>query len=216
MRVVLRSLITSLLFLLYPYLVYRGIQEGVVWLAPVIIANLYLFQAIKAKTAQVRFKHLDVVFLLLLGCIFYQDLVAKLIPIFIQLSLMSFFGKTLRKDKGPSLVERFASLDFPEIPPVVSRYCRHLTMMWTGFFAFNVAACIVLALFAPVSWWALYTGVMIFVLSGVLMIGEYIWRHFFFRTIKIELPDRPIPGVKESIKGMIINGRIIWQDVRAS
>ncbi len=216
MRIVLRSLITSLLFLLYPYLVYRGIQEGVVWFAPIIIANLYLFQAIKSKTAQERFNNLDIVFLLLLGCIFYQDLVAKLIPIFIQLSLMSFFGKTLRKGKGPSLVERFASLDFPEIPPVVSRYCRHLTMMWTGFFAFNVAACIVLALFAPVSWWALYTGVMIFVLSGVLMIGEYIWRHFFFRTIKIELPDRPIPGVKDSIKGMIINGRTIWQDVRAS
>jgi len=216
MKVVLRGIITSLLFLLYPYLVYRGIQEGVVWFAPAIIASLYLFKAIKAKTAQVRFEHLDIVFLLFLGSIFYQDLVAKLIPIFIQLSLMNFFGKTLREGKGPSLVERFARFDFPEIPPVISLYCRHLTMMWTGFFAFNVAACIVLALFAPVSWWALYTGVMIFVLSGALMVGEYIWRHFFFRTIKIELPDKPIPGVKDSIRRMALNGRLIWQDVRAS
>jgi hypothetical protein len=49
MKVVLRSIITSLLFLLYPYLVYRGIQEGVVWFAPAIIASIYLFQAIKAE-----------------------------------------------------------------------------------------------------------------------------------------------------------------------
>ncbi len=216
MKVVLRSIITSVLFLLYPYLVYRGIQEGVVWFAPAIIASLYLFQAIKAKSTRVRFNNLDIVFLLFLGSIFYQDLVAKLIPIFIQLSLMSFFGKTLRQGKGPSLVERFASLDFPEIPPVISRYCRHLTMLWTGFFAFNVAACIVLALFAPVSWWAVYTGVMIFLLSGVLMVGEYIWRHFFFRRIKAEIPDKPIPDIKASIRNMVINGRTIWLDVRAS
>jgi hypothetical protein len=88
--------------------------------------------------------------------------------------------------------------------------------MWTGFFAFNVVACIVLALFAPVSWWALYTGVMIFLLSGVLMIGEYIWRHFYFQSIKMELPDKPIPGVMDSMRSMMINGRSIWLDVRAS
>ncbi|MCF7970576.1 MAG: hypothetical protein K9L22_05360 [Methylococcaceae bacterium] len=216
MKVVLRSIISSALFLLYPYLVYKGIQEGVVWFAPAMIASVYLLQAIKAKTARVRFNNLDIVFLLLLGSIFYQDLVAKLIPIFIQLSLMNFFGKTLRKGKGPSLVERFASLDFPEIPPVISRYCRHLTILWTGFFAFNVAACIVLALFAPVSWWAFYTGVMIFLLSGVLMVGEYIWRHFFFRRIKEQIPDKPIPDIKASMRSMIINGRSIWLDVRAS
>lgn len=214
MKVVLRSIITSLFFLLYPYLVYRGVQAGIVWFAPAIIASLYLFQAVKAKSTRVRFKNLDIVFLLLLGSIFYQELVSKLIPIFIQLSLMNFFGKTLFEGKGPSLVERFASLDFPDIPPVLSRYCRYVTMMWTGFFAFNVAACIGLALFAPVSWWALYTGVMIFLLSGVLMVGEYIWRHLFFCTI--ELPDKQIPGVKDSIRSMIINGRSIWLDVRAS
>jgi hypothetical protein len=38
---------------------------------------------------------------------------------------------------------------------------------------------------------------MIFLLSGVLMIGEYIWRHFYFQSIKMELPDKPIPGVMD-------------------
>ncbi|BCG63872.1 MAG: hypothetical protein methR_P1617 [Methyloprofundus sp.] len=216
MKKVLRGIFSTLLFLLYPYLVYRGIEEGVVWFAPAMIASFYLWQALQAKNTRVCFKNLDIVFLLILGTVFYQDLVAKLIPIFVQLSLMDFFGKTLRQGKGPSLVERFASLDFPEIPPIISQYCRNLTILWTGFFAFNVAACVVLALFAPVSWWALYTGVMIFALTGMLMVGEYIWRHFYFRTIKVQLPEKPIPGVKESIRKMMIDGRAIWLDVRAS
>ncbi len=214
MRKILRGILSSTLFLLYPYLVYRGIQASVVWFAPTIIAGFYLYQAFKAPNTRVLFKHLDIVFLLILGVLFYQDLIAKIIPVFIQLNLMNFFGKTLKEGKGPSLIERFAGLDFPDIPPVVSQYCRYLTMMWTAFFAFNIVACIGLALFAPTSWWAIYTGVMIFVLSGILMMGEYIWRHFYFRTL--DLPDEPIPGVLDSMRSMIRNGRKIWLEVRAS
>jgi len=214
MRKILRGIFSSLLVLLYPYLVYRGIQEGVVWFAPTVIASIYLYQAIKAPNTRLLFKQLDVVFLLILGSIFYQDLIAKVIPVFIQLSLMNFFAKTLKAGKGPSLIERFAQLDFPDIPPVISQYCRYLTLMWTAFFAFNIVACIGLALFAPTTWWALYTGVIIFALSGVLMVGEYIWRHFYFRTL--DLPDKPIPGVIDSMRSMMINGRKIWLEVRAN
>ena len=214
MRTILRSIISSIIFLLYPYLVYRGVQEGVVWFAPAIIASIYFFQAVKARKRRVRLQKLGIVIVLFLGAIYYQDIMAKLVPIIIQLSLMLFFGKTLLRGKGPSLVERFAQLDFPDIPPVLRRYCRHLTMMWTGFFAFNVMACLLLALLAPVQWWAIYTGVMIFLLTAVLMVAEYIWRFFLFR--RIELPLEQIPSVKESAKSMIINGRKIWLDVQAS
>ena len=153
MKTVLRSIISAIVFLLYPYLVYRGVQEGVVWFAPAAIASIYFYQAVKARTRRVRLQKSGIVLILFLGAIFYQGLMAKLIPIIIQLSLMLFFGKTLLRDKGPSLVERFAQLEFPNVPPVLSRYCRHLTILWTGFFAFNVVACILLALFFPVEWW---------------------------------------------------------------
>ena len=64
-------------------------------------------------------------------------------------------------------------------------YCRYLTIMWTSFFVFNVLACVFLALFAPVEWWAIYTGVLILLLTGVLMVAEYIWRHFYLRSIDL-------------------------------
>ncbi len=214
MQTVFRVLISSLLFLAYPYLVYKGVQEGLVWFAPAVIASIYLYQAINAQKTQRRVQKLGVVVFLLLGTFFYQDVIAKLLPIFIQFSLMLFFGKTLLKDKGPSLIERFASIDFPYVPPVLSRYCRQLTFIWTGFFAFNVVACALLALFASVEWWAIYTGVLIFVLTAILMVAEYIWRFFLFR--RIDIPVELIPDVKESAKNMIINSRKIWLDVHAS
>lgn len=216
MQVILRSLISSLIFLLYPYLVYRGIQEGVVWFAPTAIASLYFYQALKAQALLLCLKKFSIVLVLLLGAIFYPDLMAKLIPIIIQLSLMLFFGKTLRKNKGPSLIERFARLEFPDdmMPPALIKYCRYLTILWTSFFAFNICMCILLALFAPVEWWAVYTGILIFVLSTFLMVAEYIWRHFYLRTL--DLPHERIPKFKEAMKNMIANGRKIWLDVYAS
>lgn len=214
MKTALRSIISAIVFLLYPYLVYRGVKEGVVWFAPAVIASIYFYQAVKARSRQVRLQKLAIVIILFLGAAFYQDTMAKLIPIFIQLSLMLFFGKTLLINKGPSLVERFALLEFPDIPPILSRYCRHLTMLWTGFFAFNVLACVILAVAAPVEWWAIYTGVLIFVLTALIMVAEYIWRFFLFR--RIELPAEQIPGIRESAKTMLVNGRKIWLDVQAS
>ena len=210
---VLWKIILTTLILLYPYLVYKGVQQGVAWFAPAVITSLYLFQAIKADTIQIRSQKILLVVLLLVGTVYYQNLMAKLIPVIIQLNLMLFFGKTLLNGKGPSLVERFAKLSFPQIPPLLSRYCRYLTLTWTIFFAINVFACFVLALYAPVEWWMLYTGVIILMLTGLLIVAEYIWRHFYFRAMK--LPEKLIPNVKESIKSMAVNGRKIWQDVNA-
>ncbi|MBT6419574.1 MAG: hypothetical protein HOK14_04425 [Gammaproteobacteria bacterium] len=214
MKTLLRIIISIMVFLLYPYLVYRGVQEGVVWFAPAAIASVYFYQAVNARNRKIRIQKLAIVLMLFVGAIYFQNTVAKLVPIIIQLSLMLFFGKTLLPNKGPSLVERFASLEFPVMPPVLMRYCRHLTVMWTGFFAFNVLACLYLALFAPVQWWAIYTGVLIFVLTALIMIAEYIWRFFMFR--RIDLPAAQIPGIKETVKMMFINGRKIWLDIQAS
>jgi len=212
MQTILRSVFISALFLFYPYLVYLGIKQGIVWFAPTLIASVYLYQAIQAKNKKIKQQKWAIVCALLLGTIFFQEVIAKFMPIFIQLSLMLFFGKTLFK--GPPLIERFVRFEFPDIPPVIQQYCRHLTIMWTSFFAFNIIACIVLALFAPIEWWAIYTGVMIFMLSGLLMVAEYIWRHFYFR--RIDLPHKEIPSVRDSIKNMIINGKTIWFDVQES
>lgn len=202
------AILKTLIALLYPYLVYKGIQAGVVWFAPMMIIGLYSYQAVYATDDKTRFTKAGIAGVMLIGVFFYQALTAKLLPVVIQLMLMHFFGKTLLKEHGPSLIERFVRLEFPEFPPGIPEYCRLLTVIWTGFFALNVLVCLLLAFVAPASWWAIYTGVGIFVLTGLLMVGEYIYRHFRF-------PELEIPDVKSSVKTMAINCKSIWQDVHA-
>jgi uncharacterized membrane protein len=207
MLAVIRKMLASSLFLLYPYLVYRGGQAGQVWLAPAIIAALLMAQALRASDKKVRTKKGAVALLLILGMLFFQAFTAKLIPSLIQLLLMHFFGKTLVK--GPPLIERFVRLEFSEVPVEIVQYCRQLTVLWTGFFGFNALMCSGLALWGSASWWAFYSGVLIFVLTGLLMVGEYIFRHYRF-------PNLVIPDVKASVRNMVINSRQIWLDVQAS
>ncbi len=202
----LRKGVVSSLVLLYPYLVYRGIQSGVVWLGPSVLATILFVQAVKENQPKSRYVKLACSILLILGMVFFQNVTAKLLPTLIQLYLMYFFYKTL--EKGPPLIERFVRLEFEELPDGVQKYCRQLTLLWTGFFGFNALMCSALAIWGAPEWWAIYTGVLIFVLTGLLMLGEYIFRHFRF-------PNMEIPDFKSSARNMLSYSRKIWLDARA-
>jgi uncharacterized membrane protein len=208
MLVIVKNIIFTCLFLAYPYLVYRGIESGMVWLAPVIFSGTYLVQAIAAQNLKIRIFKALISIALLLGAFYLQTFTAKVLPVLIQLMLMYFFGRTLLKDKGPSLIESFVRLEFPEFQPGISEYCRQLTILWTGFFAFNAIMCVVLANWGTHFWWMLYNGVLIYLMIGILMIGEYIYRHFRF-------PGLVIPEPQSAIKTMIVNGRRIWIEIQS-
>lgn len=205
---VLKGVFFSCLFLAYPYLVYRGIQSGMSWLAPTFFSGLYLWQAIVSHTVKTRLYKASVALLLLLGAYYLQTFTAKIMPVLIQLMLMYFFGRTLMKDKGPSLIESFVRLEFPEFPPGISEYCRQLTILWTAFFAVNAIVCTGLAIWGNALWWTWFNGIIIYLMIGVLMIGEYVYRHFRF-------PDLWIPDPKSTVKTLIVNGRKIWLDIQA-
>jgi uncharacterized membrane protein len=204
----IRSLFVTGLFLAYPYLVYRGIEHGMAWLAPVAFSGMYLLQAVHARTVKIKIHKSLTAVALLTGAYYLQSLTAKMMPVLIQLMLLFFFGRTLLEGKGPSLIERFVRLEFPEFPPGVSEYCRQLTLLWTGFFALNALICVALAVWGSDFWWTLFNGILVYFMIGLLMIGEYIYRHFRF-------PDLGIPDPKSTIKTMIVNGRKIWLDLQA-
>ena len=198
------SIFVSLVLVIYPYLVYKGVQQGQVWIAPMLIISLYGYQAFKTQALAERWLKISLIVVLLTGLVFFQTLTAKLMPILVQCILLHFFGKTLLKQNSPSLIERFVRLEYEDFPVGIAEYCRSLTKMWTGYFAFNILACILLALYAPVSWWAIYTGVGMLLGTGVLMVGEYLLRPFLF-------PDLDIPDMKSSAKNMLVNGRKLWE-----
>ena len=56
------------------------------------------------------------------------------------------------------------------------RYTRRVTQAWCLFFLFNALTAAGLALWAPLAWWTLYTGVIAYGLMGLLFAGEWLVR----------------------------------------
>jgi len=201
-----KGIIVTCLFMTYPLLVYIGIQQQMAWVAPVLFSAIYLLQAVKVRRVKAKLYKASIAVALLFGAFYVQTLTAKAMPVLIQLMLMFVFGRTLLKNHGPSFIERFVRLEFPQFPPGVSDYLARLTLIWTVFFAFNAVFCSVLALWASDQWWALYNGLIIYLLIGLLMIGEYIYRH-------VRFPELSIPNPAASLRSMIVNGRKVWMDL---
>lgn len=122
---------------------------------------------------------LAVMTLILIGVASNNALYIMAMPVLISAALLVAFGASLRGEMP--MVERFARLQDPDLTPVKQEHCRRVTMIWCVFFVFNGASAALLALFAPVSWWATYTGGVAYALMGLLFAGEYIVRKARFR-----------------------------------
>lgn len=194
------------LFFAYPYLIYRGMDSGFVWVAPLLVSMLYIMRAFAMRDRKLRFVNLLIAACLVFSVFFLKSLSAKFLPVLVQVMFGWFFARTLIK--GPSLIERFVRLEYPVFPPGIVEYCRQLTWLWTLFFAFNVVVCSVLAVWASDALWAFYTGVVIIGLTVFLLVGEYFYRRHRF-------PDLDVPDPTASFKSMWTNGRKIWLDFHA-
>ena len=103
----------------------------------------------------------------------------KLYPVLVNGALLATFGASLAFP--PSMVERFARLREQDLPPAAIAYTRRVTQVWCLFFVFNGAVALGTALWASQAVWALYTGVIAYILMGTLFAVEYLVRLRFKR-----------------------------------
>ncbi len=82
------------------------------------------------------------------------------------------------------MVERFARMVDHDLPDFTLPYCRRMTIVWCVFFVGNAATVVALAVLAPHEWWTLYTGVLAYVLIGLLLVGEVCVRKWWFRQFR--------------------------------
>lgn len=64
----------------------------------------------------------------------------------------------------------------PDFPLSAVAYTRRVTQVWCGFFLLNGAAAFATAIWASEAIWSLYTGVISYVLMGVLFGVEFLVR----------------------------------------
>lgn len=103
----------------------------------------------------------------------------KLYPVLVNGALLAAFGYSLVSP--PSMIERFARMSEPDLPPAAIAYTRRVTQVWCAFFVVNGAIALGTALWASEAVWSLYTGVISYCLMGILFGGEYLVRLRFKR-----------------------------------
>jgi len=127
--------------------------------------------------------------LLLLGAVFLLALaltdserLLKLYPVAINLGFLIAFAVSLANP--PSMIERIARSAGTELSAPAVSYTRAVTMLWCGFFAVNATISAGLAMAGSLQAWALYTGLISYVIMGTLFLGEYCFRQFYKRRMR--------------------------------
>jgi len=108
-----------------------------------------------------------------------QLLPLKLYPFLMNVLTLALFGYSLFYP--PSMVERFARMTDPNLPPEAIGYTRRVTQAWCIFLLINGSIALYTALWASAEVWSLYNGVIAYVLMGLMFGGEYLIRLRFKR-----------------------------------
>jgi uncharacterized membrane protein len=197
---VIKGVQTGLLIAGYPVIVYLLLTNHAAWLGAVLVCAAIIWK-IRGRDRWLWWLAGLLLLLLVLARVFGIASIPRLSPLLIHAALFYLFVQSL---KDVPLIERFARLDFDELPPGIPEYCRKLTILWSGFFALNIAGCLCLALWGTDDAWVLYNGLIVYLLIAGLMFGEYVWRHFAF-------PGLEIPPLSHTMRNMVRNGHKIWE-----
>lgn len=100
-------------------------------------------------------------------------------PALVNGALLCVFGYSLIRP--PTVVERIATLQDGPLPPEGVVYTRRVTIAWVLFFIVNGSLALYTALRTPLETWALYNGIVAYVLIGAMFGGELLIRGRFMK-----------------------------------
>lgn len=172
--IILGKAILILFNIFYPLLWYFGREQG--WFIPLAtcMAVLWFFRAIKQiEKSQRKLSFLIAIFFIVVAYL-NTPTIMYWYPVLINLLMLSIFTYSLYQPQ--SLIEKIARLQNPKLPSHAIIYTRHVTQIWCLFFIIN--ACIS-ALLVVLNWyqaWAIYTGIIAYILMGILLGAEWLYR----------------------------------------
>lgn len=179
---------------LYPFIVYFGMDHVSTPLFGLILGGLWLVRA-PALMRQPGGKWMLGITLVYCAVLAFggEDKLLRWYPSLICALLLAAFGLSLKF--GPPMIERIARVTEPDLPPVAVRYTRKVTWVWVAFFALNGTASALLAGWGPLSWWTFYNGILAYSVMGVLFVGEWILRQRLRRRIN----KAPMEGASQRL-----------------
>ena len=158
----------------YPLLVYFGI--GVLeprWVA-LLFCGLALARGLATHDSLWLSASIGAAVLAVVSVIGNALMPLKLYPVLVNaVMFVAFFVSLL---SPASAIERIARLRDPDLPPAAVAYTRRVTQIWCGFFVFNGSAAFATAWWGTNEIWALYNGLIAYLLIGTLFSLEWLVR----------------------------------------
>lgn len=161
----------GLLTALYPAAVYFGLQYLQPRLIALALAAMLLLRLLLLRAGWS--KPLLLVGLAYAGFAIWsnQAIALRFYPALVNAMMLTVFAASLFYP--PTIVERLARLEQPDLPAQGVLYTRRVTQVWCGFFVVNGAIATVTALWSSFQVWSLYNGLIAYLLMGLLFVGEY-------------------------------------------
>ena len=173
------NVVTALALLSYPLLVYLLLDR----VSPALmIVGLGILGAARIATGSWIHQKRRTLLLGLVGLVCTVAFLdarwewVKLYPVLVNIAGAAWFAWTLIRP--PSAAERLARLANPteRFDWRKSSYTKRVTQIWVVFFLFNSGAATYTALAASTGVWAIYNGFIAYLLIGLLLGGEYLFR----------------------------------------
>ena len=188
------SAVQPLFFIAFPFIVWMAYTRfgtralGTLLIALYAVAFLVRARGSFPELRDLARRHAPLIVLVLFAVVPGSATLLLFVPMFVSLYLLWTFSMTLRN--GMPMIERFARAVEVDLPDFCVPYCRAVTKIWCVFLAANSIVVGSLALWAPMEWWALYTGLLFYLLMGALLGGEFVFRKIWFRYYGDGFSDR--------------------------
>jgi len=169
------GILTTLMTLAYPFCIYYGSQIVEPQYLTLCFAFLFLLRGLTLGSSQLNVINYPIYILIISICLgsFLLNRLSLMayIPSLISLTLLALFAHSLQHP--PSLIEKFARRENPNLPKPAVIYCTWVTKIWCGFFIINASIAAYYAFFEDLKKWALYTGFYSYFLIAILFALEF-------------------------------------------
>jgi len=184
----------GIFFLAYPlivYFAYTRLETRALALALLVLYGISVAIRLRGSATEIWAllrQHIGLAVLIALALATGNATVLLFMPVIVSGYLLWTFSASLRS--GVPMIERFARIVEDDLPDFTRPYCRKVTIVWCVFLAANALCVLVLALAAPLEWWALYSGLISYVLVGTIVVVEYLVHKIWFRYFGSGLFDQ--------------------------
>ncbi len=174
----------ALVLLLYPVIVWGGLMHlGVRWTALILLVltgRRFIIALLRSKeTSRLTIIQAVAVVSIIGGAaVWGSELALRFAPFAVSLTFIALFTISL---KSTPIIERFARLERPDLPPDHVAYCTALTKVWIGVLSANSILILYACLFADTTLWTVLVGPVSYGFLGTVFAVEYVFRKWKFR-----------------------------------